>query len=200
VHIRDQKALKALQKQQGISPAIAAQLDKALADGARSSASKAGVKASKQRSGRRKPAIVTGESKGEACVRLALQDAFGLWEDGGEVVPELIPFPDRQFRVDFCLPRWRYYVEIDGWQFHGFTKEAHHDDRLRGLYFSARGWLPFRVSHGQAVNSPGTLVDALEEAMALSDPLPRSAIDIEAVPHKHGVWHRLIFNENKPPN
>jgi len=38
--------------------------------------------------------------------------AFGDWFAGGEVVAELIPFPDRQYRVDFALPRWRVYVEV----------------------------------------------------------------------------------------
>lgn len=167
---------------------VAKQLENALAQARKEKSSRA-----QSGRGRADSRIVRGESKGEAVVRLALQSAFGLWESGGEVVSELMPFTveGSRYRADFALPRYRFYLEIDGWSSHGFTKEAHHSDRLRGLYFSARGWLPFRVSHGQAVNSPHILVEAVQAAMALRDPLPRAEITVEPVPHKHGVWHRL---------
>lgn len=190
MHIRDSKTLKALRDRQQISPMVAEQLARELSQPAKRR-SVTGKQAGRR--GGPTPRIVTGESQGEAAVRLALQAAFGRWEDGGEVVAELMPFvhEGKRYRVDFALPRHRYYIEVDGWAFHGFTKEAHHDDRIRGLYFSARGWLPFRVSHGQATQSPHILVEALQEAMALREPAPRESISIVPVPHKHGVWHEL---------
>jgi hypothetical protein len=197
VHIRDSKTLKTLKDRQQISPMVADQLSKALSQPSKGRNVTVGT--DPRARGRAGPRIVTGESKGEASVRLALQAAFGLWDDGGEVVAELMPFvhEGKRYRVDFALPRHRCYVEIDGWAFHGFTKEAHHSDRIRGLYFSARGWLPFRVSHGQALQSPHILVEALQEAIALRSPVPRDSVSIVKVPHKHGVWYRLITDENE---
>ncbi|WP_245820355.1 hypothetical protein [Marinobacter lutaoensis] len=138
---------------------------------------------------------VIGESPGEQSIRLVLTQAFGLWEKGGEVVPELIPFKERRFRCDFALPRWRIYVEVDGWGGHGQFLEDHHRDRERGLFFSAHDWLPFRVSHDQSINSPGSLVDSITSAMERRLPAPRESIDIEPVTHKHGLWYRLNYVE-----
>lgn len=121
---------------------------------------------------------VSVESEGEAWVRIALVSAFGDWFQGGELVSELLPFKQRKFRADFSLPRYGIYVEVDGWAHHGKSLNDHHDDRLRGLYFSSFCWLPFRVSHAQAKNNSAELVDAIKRAMSLRDPLPRDALTI----------------------
>ena len=55
---------------------------------------------------------VVGESKGEFSIRLALSSEFGWWDDGGELVQELMPFTGRRFRCDFALPRWRLSIEL----------------------------------------------------------------------------------------
>lgn len=135
---------------------------------------------------------VHGESPGERSVRLVLMDAFGLWEQGGEVVPELKPFKERQFRCDFALPRWRCAVEVDGWSHHSKFLDDHHSDRKRGLYFAARDWLLFRLSHGMSVNEPGEVVDALRQVMELRTPVDRDTIRIEPIKHKQGVWYRML--------
>lgn len=140
---------------------------------------------------------VAVESEGEAYVRIALVGAFGDWYRGGEVVSELIPFTDRNFRCDFALPRYRIYVEVDGWQHHGKSLDDHHSDRERGLYFSARDWLPFRVSHSQAKAITGELVDAITTAMALRDPLERDLITIEPA-SRSGRWNRLAMLSGIP--
>jgi hypothetical protein len=119
--------------------------------------------------------------------------AFGEWHRGGEVVQELIPFRTRRFRCDFALPRARLYVEVDGWSGHGQFLEDHHSDRERGLFFSAHDWLPFRVSHDQAINNPGMLVDSIAAAMKCRALVSRESIELETVQHKHGVWYRLNY-------
>lgn len=107
--------------------------------------------------------------------------AFGDWFAGGEVVAELIPFPDRQYRVDFALPRWRVYVEVDGWQFHGANLDDHHADRERALLFSRHDWLPFRLSHQQAIKQTPVLVDAIRDAIKIRQAMPREMIRIERI-------------------
>jgi hypothetical protein len=143
---------------------------------------------------RKSKTIIQGESPGEISVRLALTAAFGDWHRGGEVVQELIPFQTRRFRCDFALPRWRFYCEVDGWSHHGKSLDDHHSDRERGLFFSSHDWLPFRVSHDQAINSPGILVDAIAAAMKFRQPVTRESIQLEQVQHKHGAWYRLQYN------
>jgi len=155
------------------------------------------VKAAKKLGGRGKskaPAkakVVSGESPGEASVRMALFAAFGDWFKGGEVVPELRPFQARKFRADFAVVRFRLSIEIDGWCFHGRMLEDHESDRERGLFFSSHDWLAFRVSHGQAINNPGMLIDAIDAAMKLRQPVPREDIVLSPIEHKHGVWYQL---------
>lgn len=136
---------------------------------------------------------VVGESKGEAAVRLALLAAFGDWHRGGEVVAELIPFQTRRYRADFALPLRRVSIEIDGWRHHGEFLSDHLADRERGLFFASHDWLAFRIAHGQAINNPSMLVDAVSRCLQYRPSIPREAIEIELVPHKHGVWHRLRY-------
>ena len=162
------------------------QIEAALRTGNSKSAKK-GVNAQKPGT----PRHLKGESPGEASVRMALYAAFGDWQRGGEVVPELMPFKTRRFRADFALPRYKLAIEVDGWSHHGEHKDDHHRDRERGLFFSSHDWLPFRVSHGQAINSPGMLVDAIASAMTYRQPLAREVIEIVPVEHKNGVWYRL---------
>lgn len=135
---------------------------------------------------------VVGESKGEFSIRLALSSEFGWWDDGGELVQELMPFTGRRFRCDFALPRWRLSIECDGFTHHSKFLSDHHRDRVRGLYFSARDWLVFRVSHGMAINDPASLIDALRDATKIRVPVSRSAIQLKRRDYKTGTCFRLI--------
>jgi len=134
---------------------------------------------------------VTGESEGERAVRLVIGDAFGFWDKGGECVPELMPFKDRRYRCDFALPRCGF-TSSDGWSHHAKFLADHHNDRIRGLLFSAHDWLPFRVSHAMAINDPGALIDSINQVMKKRTPLPRSAIQLERKDYKHGPCYRLL--------
>lgn len=134
---------------------------------------------------------VVGESPGEASLRLALLAEFGDFHQGGEVVQELIPFPERGFRADFALPRYRIYIEVLGWTLHGRHKDDHLSDCARALFFSARNWLPFHVSHAMATKSPGEVVDAIAAVLPCRVACPRDDVVLDARPHKHGVWYRL---------
>ena len=174
----------------GLSNWAANQIEAALATEGKKSAAGTDKKTAKA-TGKGKTKVLSGESPGEASVRLALMAAFGDWQRGGEVVAELMPFRTRRFRCDFALPRWRYYIEVDGWSHHGEFLEDHHSDRERGLFFSSHDWLPFRVSHDQAINNPGMLVDAIAAAMQFRNPISRESLELETIPHKHGVWYRL---------
>jgi hypothetical protein len=35
------------------------------------------------------------------------------------------------------------------------------------------------------------LVDAIAAAMQFRNPIPRESLELETIPHKHGVWYRL---------
>ena len=181
--------------QSGISSWASRQIERALAESSgakvpreRRPESTAGGKGAPKKRARQ----VVGESPGEAAVRLALISAFGDWHKGGEVVAELMPFRTRRFRTDNSLPRWRIAVEIDGWSNHGEHLSDHISDRERGLFFASHDWLTFRVAHGQAINNPGMLVDAIANAMNYRQPVDRQSIQLEEIPHKHGIWYRLV--------
>ncbi|TBW57376.1 hypothetical protein EZI54_06885 [Marinobacter halodurans] len=131
-------------------------------------------------------------SPGELALRPLLADRFGWWHQGGELVEELEPFSDRKFRVDFALPRWQIYIEVDGWSHHGVHLDSHHRDRARGLYFSARNWLPFRVSYQQAINEGFQLIDCLVEAMEIRTPVSAGAIRVDVTDTPTGFRRRLV--------
>lgn len=168
-----------------MSASVARQIEKALKDRDDSSLMDQ-VKTGK------KPAQVVGESQGEASVRLALLAAFGDWHKGGEVVQECMPFTTRRYRADFALPRIRAYVEVDGWNFHGRTKSAHHKDRERSRFFARHNWIGFQVSHGQALHDTSDLIEAIADLMTHRTPVPRDWIHLEKKEHKHGVWWQLL--------
>ena len=134
------------------------------------------------------------QSEGEAYVRIALISAFGDWFSGGEVASELAPFSKRKFRADFALPKYRVYVEVDGWQHHGRSLDDHHSDRERALYFSQYDWLPFRVSHSQAKALSAQLIDAIKGAMSLRTPLPRETVHISK--NASGRWCQLLNTQD----
>lgn len=139
-----------------------------------------------------KTQIDQDRSPAELALRPVLADAFGWWQEGGELVEELEPFSDRQVRVDFALPRWQIYIEVDGWKHHGAFLEAHHDDRERGVLFSARNWLPFRVSYHQAVKDGGWLVESIREAMTIRAPWEEGVMTVAfRQTAKSGQWCRL---------
>lgn len=183
--------LNQLQTEKRVSSSVAAQLSSAFDSMQKEGPSRKGRKP-KQSGGR---ALVAqgrpSESKGEAAVRLALLAAFGSWHDGGEVIQELMPFPDRRYRADFALPRFNITCEVEGWTHHGRSLDDHHSDRLRSMFFAKHNWLVFNLSHGQALKEAGYLVDSIAHAMSLRTPIDRDQISVSPVPHKHGFWYRL---------
>lgn len=192
MQIRSLKELDRVSKDSPISPSIRAQLEAEL---------KKQPKVAGRANGRRKgvgspappPELTPQGSKGEQALEPALTKAFGIWAKGGEVVRELIPFPERNFRADFALPRYRITVEVEGWTHHGASLDDHHDDRLRGLYFAARDWLIMNVSHGQALNEHELIIESIRSAMSLRPATNRAHIEIEEIKTAKNLWHRLIL-------
>lgn len=161
--------LNELLSKQQINPAIAKQIQQARLEVARASPMAA------------KKLPKPAESQGEASVRVALMHAFGDWFRGGEVVCEFRPFSQREFRADFALPRYRAVIEVDGWQHHGRSLDAHHSDRVRRLYFAQYGWMVFPLSHKQAVSQTTLLIDALTCFIDRTEPRSRESINIERI-------------------
>ena len=195
MRITSQATLDALTRDQKMSASAAHQIKKALEE-AENKAKQKSSSASAEKNNRRTASAVTtdkGESKGEAAVRMALLSAFGDWHKGqGEVVQELMPFQTRRFRADFALPRYKVTVEVQGWSHHGRSLSDHHGDRERDMFFAKHNWLAFNISHGQALKQTNELIDAVAHVMTLREAIDRSAVELESVPHKHGIWWRLV--------
>lgn len=169
------------------------QLEQMARQGRLSSHSTAALRAafsqsSASRHSRKAPPAKKPRSPGEEAVAQVLFARFGCWEDGGEVVRELVPDPRRRYRLDFALPRWRMAVEIEGWRNHGYDLAAHHRDCQRTLFLSARDWLPFRLSHAQALGEGADVLEALEQAMALRAPTPREQLHLEKRESNKSTW------------
>ena len=165
-----------------VSAAVASQLKRQLADQ---------VAPGNPRKKQKSPSKPT-ESAGEASARIALIHAFGDWFRGGEVVQEFLPFTTHEYRADFALPRYKIYVEVDGWQHHGKSLTAHHSDRERGLWFSRHDWLPFRVSHQQAKCHTTYLVEAISQAMSYRKRLDLDASQVERYRVPSGYRTRYV--------
>lgn len=141
--------------------------------------------------------VLKQRSPAESALEKVLVAEFGWWNEGGELVAELHPFEDRQVRVDFAIPRWRIYLECDGWTHHGAFLAAHHNDRARGMLFSARDWLPFRVSYKQAVEEGDWIVQHVREAMENRVPAGKGEIHIESKQMPSGgCWSWIIHSQN----
>ncbi|KXS55333.1 MAG: hypothetical protein AWU57_319 [Marinobacter sp. T13-3] len=198
MRIPNKAALDALTRENRLSGSAATQIQRALSEaspGPRAHPESISGRSSAKKAKSRKTkvtALAKGESKGEASVRMALLAAFGDWHQGGEVIQELIPFRTRRFRADFAIPRAKVTVEVQGWSHHGRSLSDHHGDRERDMFFAKHNWLAFNISHGQALNQTGELIDAISHVLTLRDMLPRDAIQVEPVEHKHGIWWRLI--------
>lgn len=173
-----------------INPAIARQVKAAELEAKASAQRKAGIKGPSPK--KASSPKTSGESKGEASLRIALVHAFGDWFTGGEVVSELVPFSERNYRADFALPRYRIYVEVDGWSHHGKHLDSHHEDRERGLFFSQYDWLPFRVSHKQATQNPMMVVDAIKRVLTVRKGCERNELSVQKIQGKILSYCRLV--------
>lgn len=142
---------------------------------------------------KRKFPIAPLQSEGEAVLGIALRAHFGHWHDGGEVVEELVVFPsETQIRVDYALPRWQVYIEIEGWTHHGRSIDDHHADRDRLNFLASRNWHRFAVTHWQATKAAMTLVEKVEACLSLREEIAREHCVITCRDLLSGQhWHDL---------
>ena len=187
MRIRNKAHLRRLHKDQRLSGTALKQIERSLASSHESDTT---TERTPERQRQTKPVHPTStpNSPGELSVARALEAAFGRWEKGGELVQELVVAPPRRYRVDFALPRWRLYVEVLGWRNHGFELNDHHRDCQRLLFLSARDWLPFHVTHAQALHETHQLIEALEAARQWRNAIPRQAITLRRRQTAKSQW------------
>lgn len=155
LRIKATRELQALRESKRLGERAASRIEKELqAAVAKSNAQK--VKSAQNRSGANRslkladiqwcavPPIEPADILYQAMVR-----RWGRYYSGGEVVWELMPFSDSNYRLDASLVHYRVGVELDGWQFHGRTLSGFQRDREKQLLFCRRGWLLFRISNAQ---------------------------------------------------
>lgn len=150
-----------------------------------------------QRPRKPKPRLTATQSEGEAVLALALRSQFRHWHDGGEFVEELVVYPgETKIRVDFALPRWQVYIEVEGWTHHGRSIEDHHADRDRLNFLSSRNWHRFAVTHAQATKSAMKLVEQVDRCLRLRTALARDAICVSCRELPSGQhWHELSYKQ-----
>ncbi len=69
--------------------------------------------------------------------------------------------PIGQFIADFCCPERKLVIELDG-DVHQQTRDS---DTLRDEYLQARGFRVMRFSNGEVMNSPVSVITAIEDAL-----------------------------------
>ena len=80
-------------------------------------------------------------------LHIALLREFGSWWDGGELADEMIiPGHQIRFRYDFCFPRYRLAIEIDGFGYHR-DLDSFKKDREKQKHALKKGWVVHRLTN-----------------------------------------------------
>lgn len=105
--------------------------------------------------------VITG-NRYEVQLASLLVQHYRHWNDGGEVVQELVPLSTAGYRLDCALPRYRIGVEIDGFRDHGASIKGFQRDRLKSLLLTANGWHIIPLTTGQITSSPDLIIRAID--------------------------------------
>lgn len=80
-------------------------------------------------------------------LHIALLREFGSWWDNGELADEMIiPGHAVRFRYDFCFPRYRLAIEIDGFGYHR-DLDSFKKDREKQKHALINGWVVHRLTN-----------------------------------------------------
>lgn len=80
-------------------------------------------------------------------LHIALLREFGSWWDNGELADEMIiPGHAVRFRYDFCFPRYRLAIEIDGFGYHR-DLNSFKKDREKQKHALKKGWVVHRLTN-----------------------------------------------------
>lgn len=71
-----------------------------------------------------------------------------------------------KYRVDFLWQQFRAIVECDGFTYHGSTRDAFENDRLRDAELQSLGYTVWRFSFRQIVFEPKLVASRLEKAFS----------------------------------
>ena len=80
-------------------------------------------------------------------LHIELLREFGSWWSGGELADEMIiPGHEIRFRYDFCFPRYRLAIEVDGFGYHR-DLESFKKDREKQKHALKKGWVVHRLTN-----------------------------------------------------
>lgn len=97
------------------------------------------------------------------ALHIALLKEFGSWHDGGELVEEMIlPGHEVRFRFDFCLPRYKFAIEVDGFGYHRDLKSFKRD-REKQKHALIKGWVVHRLTSSNIKNEFPVLLPDIKE-------------------------------------
>jgi len=98
-------------------------------------------------------------------LHIALIKAFGSWDNGGELVDEMIlPGHDVRFRFDFCLPRFKFAIEVDGYGYHRDLKSFKRD-REKQKHALINGWVVHRLTSSNIKNEFNSLLPDIKSML-----------------------------------
>jgi hypothetical protein len=81
------------------------------------------------------------------ALHIALLAEFGSWWQGGELADEMIiPGHEIRFRYDFCFPRYRLAIEVDGFGYHR-DLDSFKKDREKQKHALKLGWVVHRLTN-----------------------------------------------------
>lgn len=121
------------------------------------------------------------------ALHIALLREFGSWWDGGELADEMIiPGHQVRFRYDFCFPRYRLAIEIDGFGYHR-DLNSFKKDREKQKHALKHGWVVHRLTNSDLRNAFNTVIPDIKTILS-----HREKRDAELIPAGK-VWCSLIL-------
>lgn len=120
-------------------------------------------------------------------LHIALLKEFKSWWCGGELADEMIiPGHKVKFRYDFCFPRYRLAIEIDGFGYHR-DLESFKKDREKQKHALKHGWVVHRLTNSDLRNAFNTIIPDIKTILS-----HREKRDAELTPTGK-VWCSLVI-------
>jgi hypothetical protein len=118
-------------------------------------------------------------------VHKLLEDRFGNYWEGGEIVSEMIiPGGPKNWRMDWVHLPTRLCIEMDGFQFHR-TLDAFKNDRAKQCHALMNGFIVHRITNEDIRKRPEQIIPCIEQMIKHRPLLPYSV-------HKKG-YTQCVF-------